>query len=321
MEDEIKCVECDKEFNHVDSLAMHNRAKHPEKVPKEKKPLPIKKIKNYTIAIIILGLIIYGIFFAISSSANTRSLPPTSMEGHIEANPPSHILKKPMGISIQKHMLEHVDGIDGGDLGIIINYDCKNYECDADLIDNLEAFTLQYSNVYVAPFKNMEVKIAITMLGRIETYNEFDAAKIETFITGIAPLLDELEDHNDNEKPHGDNEPHNQETTDKEDETNEEDTSSEDIPETTLEDVVREISIDAKRFEFNPRTITVKEGEKIKLTINNLDTTHGINIPDLGVSGFNSLEFTADKKGEFTFYCNNFCGSGHDAMQGKIIVE
>jgi len=72
---------------------------------------------------------------------------------------------------------------------------------------------------------------------------------------------------------------------------------------------------------INPRTITVKEGEKIKLTINNLDTTHGINIPDLGVSGRNIVEFTADKKGEYTFYCANFCGSGHSAMQGKIIVE
>ena len=302
MEDEIKCEECDKEFNHIDSLAMHNRAKHPEKVPKEKKPLPVKKIKNWTIAIIILGLIIYGIFWAISSSANARSLPPTSMEGHVEANPPSHILKKPMGISIQKHMLEHVDGIDGGDIGIILNYDCKNYECEPGLVENLESFAIKYNNVYVAPFKNMKVKIAITRLGRIETYDEFDASKIETFITGIAPLIDEEDNQEDEED--------NQETTQA---TNQE--------ETIAPDVVREISIDARRFNFNPGTITVKKGEKIKLTINNLDTTHGINIPDLGVSGKDSLEFTADTKGEFTFYCNNFCGSGHSAMQGKLIVE
>lgn len=84
---------------------------------------------------------------------------------------------------------------------------------------------------------------------------------------------------------------------------------------------IREIMIDVKRFEFIPETIKVKQGEIIRIKINNLDTTHGIRIPELGVSGNDVIEFTADKKGTFTFYCNNYCGKNHPNMKGKIIVK
>ena len=83
----------------------------------------------------------------------------------------------------------------------------------------------------------------------------------------------------------------------------------------------RHIVVDAKWFEFNPNEIRVKQGENIMLMINNLDVDHGITIPELGVSGNDMVVFTADKKGEFLFYCNNFCGTGHSEMVGKIIVE
>lgn len=84
---------------------------------------------------------------------------------------------------------------------------------------------------------------------------------------------------------------------------------------------VKHIVIDAKWYEFSPNTIRIKEGDKVMLMINNLDTTHGITIPELGVSGNDVVEFTATKKGEFDFYCNNFCGPDHRDMIGKIIVE
>ena len=79
-------------------------------------------------------------------------------------------------------------------------------------------------------------------------------------------------------------------------------------------------SVDAKRWQFTPDVIRVKKGQKVKIIINNADTTHGINLPDFNVAGNDSVEFTADKIGEFTFKCNTFCGDGHSAMQGKIIV-
>ena len=61
--------------------------------------------------------------------------------------------------------------------------------------------------------------------------------------------------------------------------------------------------------------------KKVKINIDNTDTLHGIRIPDLGIRGDETLEFTADKAGEFTWYCTNMCGSGHMQMQGKLIVK
>jgi len=84
---------------------------------------------------------------------------------------------------------------------------------------------------------------------------------------------------------------------------------------------MRHITIDAKRFEFDPGVIRVKQGEDIMLMINNADTLHGISIPALGVSGRDSVNFKATEKGEYTFYCANFCGHGHESMRGTIIIE
>ena len=83
----------------------------------------------------------------------------------------------------------------------------------------------------------------------------------------------------------------------------------------------REITIDAKMFEFNPSVIKVKEGERIKLKINSLDVEHSINIPELGIDIHDEGIFVANKKGTFDFYCHTYCGSGHSAMKGVLIVE
>ncbi|MEK6817280.1 MAG: cupredoxin domain-containing protein [Nanoarchaeota archaeon] len=83
----------------------------------------------------------------------------------------------------------------------------------------------------------------------------------------------------------------------------------------------REITIDAKMFEFNPNVIKVKEGERIKLIINSLDVEHSISIPELRIDIHDEGIFVANKKGTFNFYCHTYCGSGHSAMKGVLIVE
>jgi len=87
------------------------------------------------------------------------------------------------------------------------------------------------------------------------------------------------------------------------------------------EESVKEFTVKAFRFGYSPDTITVNQGDKVKINIDNTDTLHGIRIPDLGIRGDETLEFTADKAGEFTWYCTNMCGSGHMQMQGKLIVK
>ena len=181
MTEKTRCESCNREFKDADGLAAHNKAKHSELVPKEKKSFPIKKIRNWIIFVLVLGLIILGIFWSISS---IKTLPPTDIQGHIESSPSSHVLKEPMPIAIQKHMLEHADG--SGPPGIVINYNCEDYICEEGLIEKLEYFAEKYpKNVYVAPFDGMGVKIALTKFGKIEILEEYAEEKIENFIIGF----------------------------------------------------------------------------------------------------------------------------------------
>jgi len=178
------CEICDRTFKNEEALEMHNNAIHQSTdSKKEKKPFLNKKIKNWGIFIVILVLIVGGIYLILPKG---QTLPPTDMQGHIEVSPPSHVMKEPMRIEVQKHMLEHADGAEGGPPGIIINYNCKDYDCEPDLIEKLEAFADKYpKNVYVAPFKNMEVKIALTKLGRIQVLEEYNEQAIDNFIKGF----------------------------------------------------------------------------------------------------------------------------------------
>ncbi len=88
-----------------------------------------------------------------------------------------------------------------------------------------------------------------------------------------------------------------------------------------INDNVKEFTLEASRFKYSPDAITVNKGDKVKINVNNIDTMHGIRIPDLNVRGDEAIEFTADKSGEFTWYCNVFCGEEHRAMKGKLIVK
>ena len=90
---------------------------------------------------------------------------------------------------------------------------------------------------------------------------------------------------------------------------------------------VREITMIAQKFEFNPSTIEVKQGETVKLTIRSIDVPHGFAIAEYGIRERLDpgqdvhIEFVADKAGEFWYFCSIPCGSGHGNMRGKLIVR
>jgi cytochrome c oxidase subunit 2 len=102
-------------------------------------------------------------------------------------------------------------------------------------------------------------------------------------------------------------------------------TEQETVKETTGN--VVEINMTAKQFEFDPSTITVKKGDKVKLTITSTDVVHGFGLSAYGIDERVEpgeeveIEFTADKAGEFTYVCTVYCGTGHNTMSGKLIVE
>lgn len=93
------------------------------------------------------------------------------------------------------------------------------------------------------------------------------------------------------------------------------------------ESAVKEISMIARSWEFEPSEIRVKKGDKVRLSVTSEDITHGIFIKGHDVSthlqpgSTEVLEFVADKAGEFEYFCNVPCGSGHTHMKGKMIVE
>ncbi len=90
---------------------------------------------------------------------------------------------------------------------------------------------------------------------------------------------------------------------------------------------IREITLTAKKWEFEPSTIEVNKGDRVVLTITSEDVKHGFAIDDFGVAitlepgKTITTEFIADKTGTFDFYCSVYCGSGHGGMVGKLVVK
>lgn len=90
---------------------------------------------------------------------------------------------------------------------------------------------------------------------------------------------------------------------------------------------VREFTMTAKKYAFDPSVITVKEGEKVRLLITATDHDHGFKLDAFDINqvlkkgDITTIEFTADKAGTFEFKCSVYCGLGHGKMKGKLVVE
>jgi cytochrome c oxidase subunit 2 len=87
------------------------------------------------------------------------------------------------------------------------------------------------------------------------------------------------------------------------------------------------ISLIAMKFDFLPDELTLKKGKPVVLDVSTLDRIHGFAIPELKlrvdvVPGETThVRLVPEKAGRFTFRCDNFCGDGHEEMEGAIIVE
>ncbi|WP_372628860.1 cupredoxin domain-containing protein [Cohnella sp.] len=84
-----------------------------------------------------------------------------------------------------------------------------------------------------------------------------------------------------------------------------------------------EVTIKATNWKFEPAEIRVKAGDTLKLTLQNTQGAHGIEISDLNVTLKNNetKEIKLDEAGSYEFHCSIQCGQGHDAMTGFIVVE
>jgi cytochrome c oxidase subunit II len=86
------------------------------------------------------------------------------------------------------------------------------------------------------------------------------------------------------------------------------------------------IRISASTFEFKPSEITVKKGLPVTLELVSQDRHHGFKLPefhlraDIKAGVVEKLRLVPDKAGTFTFFCDVFCGDGHEDMSGTLKV-
>jgi plastocyanin len=105
----------------------------------------------------------------------------------------------------------------------------------------------------------------------------------------------------------------------------EESSQSEEMP---SEAEVKDIIVEGSEFSYNPSSISLKAGEGVRLTFNNVGTVpHNLVIDELGVTTktidpgeSDTVEFTATDSGSYTFYCSV---DSHRArgMEGELMVE
>src|SRR5215472_2237507 len=103
------------------------------------------------------------------------------------------------------------------------------------------------------------------------------------------------------------------------------------------------IDVTARKYEFNPSSIRVKQGTKVQLKITATDHVHGFIIDDTpetdtkGSPGLifastrdctrieegktETVEFVAQKPGTYRFRCCVHCDCDHREMKGQLIVE
>jgi cytochrome c oxidase subunit 2 len=96
-----------------------------------------------------------------------------------------------------------------------------------------------------------------------------------------------------------------------------------------------EISVTGRQwlwqFKYNNGRTTlnelyVPEGKPVKLVMKSEDVLHGFFVPafrvkqDLMASMYTELWFKATKTGKYDLFCTQYCGTGHSAMLGKVIV-
>lgn len=92
------------------------------------------------------------------------------------------------------------------------------------------------------------------------------------------------------------------------------------------EQPARVIEVKASRYDFDPSTIQVQQGERVLLRVTSTDRLHGIGIKKFGVDKeipkgqTVDVEFVASTAGTYEVLCTEDCGKGHDDMIGTLVV-
>jgi hypothetical protein len=132
----------------------------------------------------VTSLVVIGfVVFMTTRSTFGKILPPTGFSAaHLETFPPQQINLVPIHRLVQEHVMErnatHADG------KMLVQYNCSKFECEPGLVENLKEIVLDFPpTVYLAPYPEMDAKIALAAPGRLLTFEVFDPNGIRKFIT------------------------------------------------------------------------------------------------------------------------------------------
>jgi cytochrome c oxidase subunit 2 len=95
---------------------------------------------------------------------------------------------------------------------------------------------------------------------------------------------------------------------------------------TEFADGTIEVQIVAIMFSFAPNEIRVPPGRRIRFRLTSSDVTHGFMIAGTNVNSMISPGYisqfttTFETPGDYLLICHEFCGTGHHAMHGRVIV-
>lgn len=83
----------------------------------------------------------------------------------------------------------------------------------------------------------------------------------------------------------------------------------------------------ARMWKFEPADVAIEPGSTVDLYLSTPDVTHGIQIPGTNVNllavpgAVNYARVKFDKEGEYLVVCNEYCGTQHHNMAGRIHVS
>lgn len=85
------------------------------------------------------------------------------------------------------------------------------------------------------------------------------------------------------------------------------------------------ITVHARRYQFIPSNITLKEGQQVKLAFISDDVTHSLTVKELGLevnikkNHSSEVLLIPSRVGSFVGECSIYCGAGHDRM--KLVLH
>ena len=88
----------------------------------------------------------------------------------------------------------------------------------------------------------------------------------------------------------------------------------------------RVVAVSARKFVFSPNEIALARGEPVTIELTTQDVFMGFSVPDFHLRAdivpgkVARVSFTPDRAGTFPFLCDVFCGDGHEAMSGKLVI-